>query len=155
MLKFNLVFLTLIFSSAAFAEPVLYVCERPAWQGKEGCGPNNTYYTYNLFVETNDFSKTHPVYDFQMSKSCDASNATMWSYNYIVDDETIEFFFNQVPYGRVKAQFLSTIKLDRESMKAFLSNVPQGNELTCRQEPGEDRAPGTSPSRHGMKLYKN
>lgn len=155
MSKFNLVFLTLIFSSAVFAEPVLYVCERPAWSGKKGCGPNNTYFTYNLFVETNDFSKDYPTYDFQMSKGCDASNSTMWNYNYIVNDETIEFFFNQVPNGAVKAQFLSTIKLDRQTMKAYLSNVPKSNELTCRQEPGENRIPGTPPSRQGMKLHKN
>jgi len=35
MSKFNIVFLALLCSSAAFAEPVLYVCERPAWEGKK------------------------------------------------------------------------------------------------------------------------
>jgi len=151
MSKFNLVFLTLIFSSVAFAEPVLYVCERPAWGGKEGCGPNNTYYTYNLFVETDDFNTKNPIYDFQMSKGCDASKANMWNYNYQVNDDTIEFLFNQVPNGAVKSQFLSTIKLDRKTMKAVMSKVSHSSELTCRQEPGEDRKPGSSPSRRGMK----
>jgi hypothetical protein len=155
MSKFNLVFLTLIFSSVAFAEPVLYVCERPAWGGKEGCGPNNTYYTYNLFVETDDFGKKNPIYDFQMKKGCDASKANMWNYNYIVTDETLQFVFNQVPNGAVKAQFISTITLDRDSLKAVMTNVSQSKELTCRQEPGEDRKPGSSPSRRGSKISIN
>lgn len=151
MSKSILVFLTLIFSSAVFAEPVLYVCERPAWGGKEGCGPNNTYYTYNLFVDTDDFSKEKPIYDFQMSKSCDASKASMWNYNYKVTDDTIEFIFNMVPNGAVKSQFLSTIKLDRKTLKAVMSNVSHSSELTCRQEPGKNRKPGSSPSRRGIK----
>jgi hypothetical protein len=157
MSKFRFVFLSLIFCSTAFAEPVLFVCERPAWEGKEGCGPNNTYYTYNLFVETNDFDKEfpldrHPVYDFQMSKSCDASKATMWSYNYKVTDETIEFMLNLVPNGAVKARFLSTITLNRETMKAVMTKVKHSTELTCRKEKGADRKPGSSPSREGIKV---
>jgi hypothetical protein len=149
MSKFNIVFMTLIFCSAAFAEPVLYVCERPAWEGKEGCGPNNIYYTYNLFVDTDDFHKDKPEYDFQMSKSCDASKAQMWTYTYKVSEETIVFWFNQVPAGRVHSQLLSTIKLDRESLKAVLSKVEHSAELTCRKEKGENRRPGTSPARRG------
>jgi len=150
MSKFNLVFLALLFSSVTFAEPILYVCERPAWKGKEGCGPNNTYYTYNLFVETDDFGTRNPIYDFQMKKGCDASKANMWNYKYKVTDDTIQFVFNQVPIGAVKAQLLSIITLDRNSLKAVMSNVPHSKELTCRQEPGEDRKPGSSPSRQGM-----
>jgi len=152
MSKFQFVFLSLIFCSTAFAEPVLFVCERPAWEGVEGCGPNNTYYTYNLFVETDDFDKEYPIYDFQMSKSCDASKATMWNYNYRVTDEIIEFMFNQVPSGAVKAQFLSTITLNRETLKAVMTKVKHGTELTCRKEKGADRKPGSSPSRDGIKV---
>ena len=145
-----MVFLTLFFSSVAFAEPVLYVCERPAWEGKEGCGPNNTYYTYNLFVETDDFDTKNPIYDFQMGKGCDASKANMWNYHYKVTDEELKFLFNLVPVGAVKAQLLSTITIDRKSLKAVMSNVSHSSELTCRQEPGEDRKPGSSPSRQGF-----
>ena len=150
MSKINLVFLTLFFSSVAFAEPVLYVCERPAWEGKEGCGPNNTYYTYNLFVETDDFDKKNPIYDFQMGKGCDASKEAMWNYHYKVTDEELKFLFNLVPVGAVKAQLLSTITIDRKSLKAVMSNVSHSRELTCRQEPGEDRKPGSSPSKQGF-----
>lgn len=152
MSKFNIVFLALLCSSAAFAEPVLYVCERPAWGGKEGCGPNNTAYTYNIFVETDDFDKDNPVYDFQMSKGCDASNSSMWNYNYVVNQETLEFFFNSVPNGADKVQFYQTIKLNRETLKAVMGNVLESKELTCRQEPGENRRPGTPPSRRGTRL---
>ena len=107
MSKFNLVFLALFFCTAAFAKPVLYVCERPAWDGVEGCGPNNTYYTYNLFLDTDDFDKRKPVYDLQMSKSCDASDADMWNYNYKIDEQAIYFLVDHQPRIAVNYQMLS------------------------------------------------
>jgi hypothetical protein len=149
MSKFNIAFLALIFCSAAFAKPVTFVCERPAWEGKEGCGNNNTYYTYNLFVETDDFGKEHPVYDFKMGKGCDGPNGAMWTYRYKADDDFIEFLFNEVPTGNVKATFLKTIKLNRKTMKAVLSKVEHSPELTCREEEGPNRRPGTSPAKRG------
>lgn len=152
MSKFNLVFLLLFFCSAAFAEPVLYVCERPAWEGVESCGPNNTYFTYNLFLDTDDFDKSKPVYDLQMNKGCDASDAKMWNYNYTVDEKTINFLVDPAPSTAVNYQMLATLTLDRETLKAIMTNVEFGRELTCREEPGEDRRPGTSPSRRGVRL---
>jgi hypothetical protein len=142
-------FLALVFSSAAFAKPVLYVCERPAWDGKEGCGPDNTYYTYNLFLDTDDFDKDLPVYDFQMKKGCDASEATMWTYQYKAYDDNLEFWFNRVPHGKNSSQLISTIKLDLKTMKAHLSKVENSTELTCREEKAPNRRPGTSPARRG------
>ena len=152
MSKFSLVFLALFFCSAAFAKPVLYVCERPAWEGVESCGPNNTYFTYNLFLDTDDFDKKKPVYDLKMKKGCDASGADMWNYNYTVDEKTISFLVDPSPMIAVNYSMLSTIKLDRETLKAVMTNVEFGKELTCREEPGEDRRPGTSPSRRGVRL---
>lgn len=152
MMKSNTFFLILIFCSTAFAEPVLYICERPAWEGKDGCGANNTYYTYNFFVETDDFSKKNPLYDLQKRKGCDASKAAMWSNSYRVNEETITFWFKQQPGGSHYNQLTQTIKLDRKTLKAVISKVKHSSELTCRQEKGEDRKPGTSPSRRGYRL---
>jgi len=87
-----------------------------------------------------------------MSKGCDASNSSMWNYNYVVNQETLDFFFNSVPNGADKVQFYQTIKLNRETLKAVMGNVLESKELTCRQEPGENRRPGTPPSRRGTRL---
>lgn len=152
MSKSKLVFLAVFFCSAAFAKPVLYTCERPAWEGTEGCGPNNTYFTYTMFVDTDDFDKRKPVYDLQMQKGCDVSEADMWNYNYTVNENTISFLVDPEPRIAVNYSMLSVIKLDRETMKAVMTNVEFGKELNCKEEPGADRRPGTSPSRKGIRL---
>lgn len=124
--------MTLALSSTAFAEPVLYVCERPAWEGKEGCGPNNTYYTYNLLVETRNFDDKNPMYTFQMRKGCDASKGRKHRYRYAVNDDAFLFWFKPNPNSH--ASVMPTIKLDRQSMKAVMSNVDDSPELSCRVE---------------------
>ena len=48
--------LSLVFSTALLAEPVLYICERPTWGDDEGCGPNKTRYTYAFVIDSEDFS---------------------------------------------------------------------------------------------------
>jgi len=127
--------LTLVFCSTAFAESVLYVCERPAWDGMEGCGPNNTYETYSMSVDTGDFGNKHSKYNFRMSKGCDAKKGRRYKYDYNANDETIVFSFNAKPssssfgYGK-----MSTIKLDLDSMKAVMSGVEDSPVLSCRIE---------------------
>ena len=147
-----LVLIMLSFCATTFAEPVVYVCERPAWDGVKGCGPNNTYYTYRIFVETDDFDHKSPVYELQMSNRCDASRAARWSYNYKVTEETLSFWFKRVPNAPTHGQISSTIKIDRESMRSTMSNVKNSRELNCRQEVGENRRPGTSPSRKNVRV---
>lgn len=149
MSKFNIAFLALIFCSAAFAKPVTFVCERPAWEGKEGCGTNNTYSTYHLFVETDDFGKKNSVYDFKGGKGCEAPHGAMWTYKYKADDDFIEFVFNASPTG-IQAKLVKTIKLNRKTMKAVMSKVEHSPELTCREEEGPNRRPGTSPAKRGF-----
>ena len=125
--------MTLALSTSAFAEPVLYVCERPAWEGKEGCGPNNTYYTYNLLVETRDFDTKRPEYEFRMRKGCDASKGRRQSYPYAVLEDEIVFWFKQTANAS-NSTAMPTIRLNRESMKAVMSRVEHSPELTCRIE---------------------
>lgn len=132
MTKLHIFFLILIFCSSAFADPIVYICERPAWEGVEGCGPDSTYSTYKLSVETDDFGKRKPIYGFQVAKGCDASKGARVRRNYEVNEESITFKYYLSP------QKPATIKLDRESMKAVLSRVTKSPELSCRMEEGDD-----------------
>jgi hypothetical protein len=123
----------LAFCSSAFAESLLYVCERPAWDGKDGCGPNNTYATYTMRVDTRDFDDEEPVYVFQGGKGCDVSKKTSYRYHFIVKPETLTFKFAQLPKAP-RDKLWTAIKLDRETMKAELAKVDHSSELTCRVE---------------------
>lgn len=125
--------LTFTFCSVAFADPVLYVCERPAWDGVEGCGPNNTYATYKLLVETKDFEKKYSKYTFRGSKGCNADRGRRYKYDYRANGETIKFAFNPRP-GSTNTTQMSTITLNLDSMRAVMSGVKESPELMCRVE---------------------
>ena len=136
MSKFYTGLFLLIFCSPIFAEQILYICERPAWDGKEGCGPNNTYYTYNLLVDTADFDKKKPEYIFQKSKGCDASKASKFDYPYRVTEEDITFAFRHGASGVSHGRPMPTIKMDRETLKAVMSGTQNSPDLTCRRSDG-------------------
>lgn len=123
--------LSLTLCSIAFADPVLYVCERPAWDGVKGCGPHNTFATYKLLVETKDFGKKHSEYTFRGAKGCNADRGRRYHYPFKADDHTIYFAFDPEP-GRSSSVQNSTIKLDLDSMKAVMSRVDHSPELTCK-----------------------
>jgi hypothetical protein len=135
MFRISVLALALAFSSAAFAEPVLYVCERPAWEGKEGCGPNNTYETYSMLVETEDFGSKHAKYTLRKSKGCDKDKGSKYKYNYTADNGTLLFAFYAKPSSAAMGQGKkSTIKLDLETMTAVMSRVKDSPVLSCRIE---------------------
>lgn len=135
MSKIATLVLTSVFCTTAFAESIVYVCERPAWDGQEGCGPNNTYATYSMTVDAGDFGNKHAKYNFRMSKGCDASKGRRYKYDYNATDKTIVFSFSAKPssssFGYAK---LSTIKLDLDSMQAVMSGVEDSPVLSCRVE---------------------
>jgi len=133
MPRILVIFLTLAFCSTAMADPLTYICERPAWDGKEGCGPNNTYYTYRLQLDTKDFDNKDPRYVFQMKKGCDASKGSKKRYHYVVSDETLAFKFKRIAHTSSNTS-MSVIYLDRETLKAKMSNVEDSPNLTCRLE---------------------
>lgn len=134
MLRIPTVILTLAFCSTALADPVLYVCERPAWDGHEGCGPNNTYATYKLLFDDRDFNKKYSEYTFRGAKGCNADKGRRSTYSFKANDESIMFAFKTNPYSSKGSQDISTITVDRDSMKAVLSNVKDSPELTCKIE---------------------
>jgi hypothetical protein len=144
MTKFQIVFLALTLSFSAFAEPVVYVCERPAWEGVKSCGPNNTYYTYAFHVDTDDLvlNKDDPKYDrptyaFQMRKGCDVSKGGKFGYYYSVTNESLTFWINLAPTGRLYSGIFSRVKLNRENLTAVMDGVKKSPFLTCRMEISE------------------
>ena len=133
MKRFLTLFIALIVCSPAWADPQLYVCERPAWDGKDGCGPNNTYETYTFEVETGDFDDEKPEYVFQGGKGCDISKKTRYRYRYVVTPESITFKFAELPMAP-RDKLWTTVTVDRQTMKGMLANVKHSPELSCRIE---------------------
>lgn len=119
--------------STAFAESQLFVCERPAWDGKKGCGPNNTYETYSFLVDTRDFDSQKPEYVFQGGEGCDISKKAKYRYLYAVDPDTITFKFAKLPLAP-RDKMWTSVTVDRQSMKATLAKVNHGSDLNCRIE---------------------
>ena len=135
MTKVHVFFLSLIFCSSAFAEQIVLVCERPAWDDKESCGPNNTYETYRLSFETDDFDKIGgATYGFQRAKGCDASKATKVRNKFTVTEDTVQFqIVDKTPIG--------LISVDRETLNGTLSGRTTRNpDLTCNVEEGSSEA---------------
>jgi hypothetical protein len=133
MLRIPTVILTLAFCSTALADPVLYVCERPVWDGHEGCGQNNTYATYSILYDTRDINKKYSKYTFRGSKGSDAKKGRRYTYRYKANGEKMIFAFSANPTSTNTAQ-MSTITVDLDSMKGVMSGVKDSPEMTCRIE---------------------
>lgn len=98
--------LSLALCVPAVAEPVMYVCERPTWGSHEGCGPNNTRYTYAFLIDDEDYGPERSVsyedevtrpYAYTETKGCDLSRATGQTGNYLRTDKGFIFGMD---YGR-------------------------------------------------------
>lgn len=129
MTKLHVLFLTLIFCSSAFAEQIVLICERPAWEGEEGCGPNNTYETYRFFVDTDDFDKKGGAScGYQRVKGCDLSKAPKQVRSkYAVSEDAFLFHDRSISPWR-------TIRVDRESLEAVLSvEATRSPNLKCHE----------------------
>ena len=124
---------SLLVSFSAFAEPLLYVCERPAWGGKTGCGPNDTYDTHTFLVDTLDFDSEDPTYVYQGGVGCDVSNKAKYRHQYVVTPETIEFHYARLP-DAPRDKLWASITVDRETMKGVMSRTNAPNDLNCRVE---------------------
>lgn len=119
--------------STVLAEPLLYVCERPAWDGKSGCGPNDSYSTHTFLVETRDFGKEQPEYEYRGGKGCEVEKKAAYRYHYRVEPETLTFRFAQLPRAP-RDKLWTSVTLDRNTMTAVLDGVDHGSELVCRVE---------------------
>lgn len=119
--------------STVFAEPLLYVCERPAWDGKAGCGPNDSYSTHTFLVETRDFGDEQPEYVYRGGKGCEVAKKTAYRYHYRVEPETLTFRFAQLPRAP-RDKLWTSVTLDRNTMAAVLNGVEHGSGLVCHEE---------------------
>lgn len=143
MTKFYIALLALVTSATVFAEPIIYICERPAWEGKEGCGPNNTYYTYGFFVDTDNFDHNtdkdsfryrRPEYVFAGRKGCDLNGARGLEGQFTVTDDGINFWFPLNSTGRGP---FALVKLNTISMEATMKGVRHSTDLACEEVKGE------------------
>ncbi len=134
MLRQLLITVVLIIPTVAFSDPIVFICERPAWGDKSGCGPNNTHSTYAFHVETNDFRLKNPDYTFQLRHGCEVEKARRIRFHYRVIDNEIHFRY-QRPLGNTAGW--STIRLDRDTLVAEMVGVSNGPILKCRQEESE------------------
>lgn len=114
----QLVLIALIFCSSAFAEQAVLICEVPADEKGQGCGPNYTYETYRFAFDTDEFGqKGGADYGFQWVKGCDVSNAKIFRLRYTVTEEAISFQRREVSY-QTNIGWLTPIIVDRESLIA-------------------------------------
>ena len=145
MTKLHTLLLMLIFCSSAFAEQAVLICEIPADEEGEGCGPNNTYETYRFAFDTDEFNKKGGAdYGFQWVIGCDVSNAKIFRLRYTVTEEEISFQRREVSYQSNVGR-LTSIIVDRESLVAHRgieSYEPERYKVyfPCRLEEGSSEA---------------
>lgn len=68
-----------------------------------------------------------------MKKGCDASKGVKQRYHYAVNDDTIAFKFMKSPRSPSTSAW-SVIYMDRDTLKATMSNVKDSPDLVCRVE---------------------
>ena len=145
MTKLQVILLSLIFCSAAVADQAVLICEVPADEGEEGCGPNNTYETYRLAFDTDELNKKGGAdYGFQWVKGCDTSNARIFRLHYTVTEEEISFQRREVSY-QTNIGWLTPIIVDRESLiahRGILGYEPERYKVyfPCKLEEGSSEA---------------
>ena len=135
--------LSLVFSTALLAEPVLYICERPTWGDDEGCGPNKTRYTYAFVIDSEDFStkkrngndsnENTRAYTWAETRGCDLSRSPGKEGQYLVTDKGFMFGMGRRGYGR-------EVEMHTDSMQAKLlgASVKNSPFMTCTEYSGED-----------------
>lgn len=158
MSKLIIILLALLSCATASAETIVYICERPAWEGAEGCGVNNTAFTYGFWVETEDFDHNVdkdrlwynlPKYRYTEHEGCDLKEARGSEGRFTVTDDAIEFWFGKAVSNNRK------VELDTISMTAKLTGhrVKHSHDLTCVEVRGDaiklhpkliDVSPGSS-----------
>jgi hypothetical protein len=134
MSKFFILAITVLFSFPALAEPIVFVCERPVWGDKQGCGPNNTHSTYAFHVETNDFRLKRPHYTLQARSGCEIKKAARIRFNYQVSGDEILFQYIQ-PIGQWGRFY--TVRLNQNSLIAELGGVRESALMRCEVKESE------------------
>ena len=111
----------------------LYTCERPAWNGKEGCGDNNTYSTHTFLVDKRNLRDEQPKYVYQGGKGCDVSKKPKYTYHLMKDAESITFIYAELPKAP-RNKLWTRVVIDLNTMNAVMQGVDDSPNLTCRVE---------------------
>ena len=137
------IFLLILFASLpASAETIVYVCERPAWEGVEGCGPNNTYLTYGFWVDTENFDTAadkekflyrEPKYVYTQFQGCEVEKVYEKQGQFTTTDVGFTFWLGRAVTNSQK------VELDTVNMTAKLKGhrIKHSPDLTCEEVRGD------------------
>ena len=142
MSKLTIILLALLACATASADTIVYICERPAWEGVDGCGVNNTAFTYGFWVETEDFDHNVdkdrlwynlPKYRYIEHEGCDLKEAQGNEGRFTVTDDAIEFWLGKAVSNSRK------VELDTIAMTAKLTGhtVKHSHDLSCEEVRGD------------------
>lgn len=145
MVKIFLTLITMSLCTAAYAGPVLFSCERPAWEGHEACGDSGAYETYTFYtyaeaiLEDQSAKKgakgyLRPEHVFMKVGSCDRDAGRPAVGRFEVDGETMSLWLGDVRKG--DGLIAEKIMLDMASLTAEISEAEQAGTLTCQLQIG-------------------
>jgi len=120
-------FTAIIISASAFAEPKLIVCKSLYTKDDGGCKVGDVLSQTHFLVETDDFSKEKPEYEYQMVYSClyevmDASKKKAYGYKqkyryaYDVTPTTLTFHYDAIPESGSDLHLFSKTDINRETL---------------------------------------
>ena len=136
-MKFSLIMaVTLVISSSAIAEPKLFVCKSIQTFDNETCKPGDVARLQHFLLDTDDFEKESPEYDYQLVYSCVEKNTNFdevgvlgastrtimgyqqkFRYHYDVTPTTLTFHFDLFPTEHKRSHWIQ-FEMDRETLAA-------------------------------------
>lgn len=145
MARIVLVLIILFTCTTAFAGPVLFICERPNWSDKKGCGPSNVYDTYTFYTyaeailedqaadkETRRYLR--PQHVFTKATNCDGTEGQPSIGRFEVDGQLMTLWLGDVRKG--DGLVAAKVVLNMGSLKAELSGAEHGSALSCTLQIG-------------------
>ena len=136
MRNFLVMIVTFVISSSVFAEPQLFVCKSIQTYENEACLPGDVARLQHFLVDTDEFEKEDPEYEYQLVYSCvekntnfdgvgvlDASTKTIMGYQqkyrypFDVTATTLTFHFDLYPSEHMNSHWVK-FEMDRETLTA-------------------------------------
>ena len=142
MLKTAIALLAVVARASVCAEPIVYICERPAWGDHEGCGPKNTYHTYGFWVDTENFDTAadkatflyrEPKYIYTQFQGCEPEKVYENKGQFTATDTGFTFWLGKAVTNTQK------VELDTITMTAQLKGhrIKHNPDLTCEEVKGD------------------
>lgn len=139
----------LVISTSAFAEPQLIVCKSIQTFNNQACKTGDIARLQHFLVDTDDFEKEDPEYEYQLVYSCVEKNPDFeavgvlgastksimgyqqkFRYPYVVTANTLSFQYDLYPSDDMSSHWIE-FELDRETLTA-------GDTTYCTIEQVED-----------------